>query len=327
MRRYALLITLILFAPVPATPQTQQSPSPMVDHTRPHPRITQTETPGRRVDLKSLKGARLFIGPRVNPNRPVPLLIHFHGASWLVEQHVARYLPRVALITVNLGAGSSAYRRPFEQAETFQNLLSEAAETLGSKRGWSSITLSGFSAGYGAVREILRRPEFFALVNNVLLLDGMHASYSPEGKLLADGGTIQASDIEVFVNFARAAVAGGRVSGRNGARGSSPRVSKGVLNKGDTGRKTLVVTHSEIFPGAYASTTECADYLLAQLALTRHPQLRQGPMGMQQLSTVDAGGFHLRGYAGNAAPDHIDFLHAMPAWFGLLLGTRTSRPH
>src|SRR6266404_7745826 len=62
MRRTALLITLILFAPVPATPQTQQSPSTMVDHTRPHPRITQTETPGRRVDLKSLKGARLFIG-------------------------------------------------------------------------------------------------------------------------------------------------------------------------------------------------------------------------------------------------------------------------
>ncbi len=267
----------------------------MVDHTRPHPRITQTETPGRRVDLKSLKGATLFISPRVEPNDRVPLLIHFHGASWLVEQHVARYLPRAALITVNLGAGSSAYRRPFEQAETFQNLLSEAAETLGAKRGWASITLSGFSAGYGAVREILRRPEYFALVNNVLLLDGMHASYSPEGKLLADGGTIQASDIDVFVNFARAAVAG---------------------------RKTFVVTHSEIFPGAYASTTECADYLLSQLSLKRHPQLVNAPMGMQQLSAVDAGGFHLRGNAGNSAPDHLDFLHAMPAWFGLVFGAR-----
>ena len=313
MRRAALLITLILFAPISATPQTQQSPSPMVDHTRPHTRITQTETPGRRADLKSLKGARLFIGPRVNPNRPVPLLIHFHGAPWLVEQHVARYLPRTALITVNLGAGSSAYRKPFEQPETFRNLLSEAAENLGAKRGWGSITLSGFSAGYGAVREILRRPEYFALVNNVLLLDGMHASYSPEGKLLADGGTIQASDIDVFVNFARVAVGGGRVSG-----GSSPRVSKGVFNKGDAGRKTFVVTHSEIFPGAYASTTECADYLLTQLSLKRNPKLVSGPMGMQQLSAVDSGGFHLLGYAGNSAPDHIDFLHAMPGWFRLV---------
>ena len=316
MRGAALLITLILFASVLAIPQTQQSPSPMVDHTRPHPRVAQTETPGRRVDLKSLKGARLFIGPRVNPNQPVPLLIHFHGASWLVEQHVARYLPRVALITVNLGAGSSAYRKPFEQAETFQNLLREAGEGLHTQRGWASITLSGFSAGYGAVREILRRPEYFALVNNVLLLDGMHASYSPEGKLLADGGTIQASDVDVFVSFARAAV-----------RGSSPRVSKGVFKKGDAGRKTFVVTHSEIFPGAYASTTECADYLLSQLSLKRESKLAQGPRGMQQLSAVDAGGFHLRGYAGNSAPDHIDFLHAMPAWFGLVFGARTSRLH
>src|SRR5471030_55949 len=84
MRRTALLITFILFAPIPAPSQTQQSPSPMVDHTRPHPRITQTEAAGRRVDLKSLRGAKLFIGPRVNPNLPVTLLIHFHGASWLV---------------------------------------------------------------------------------------------------------------------------------------------------------------------------------------------------------------------------------------------------
>jgi hypothetical protein len=200
-----------------------------------------------------------------------------------------------ALITVQLGSGSSAYRRPFEQADLFQNVLSEAAETLGAKRGWSSITLSGFSAGYGGVREILRRPEYFALVNNVLLLDGLHASYSPEGKLLADGGTIQASDIDVFVNFAREAVAG---------------------------RKTFVVTHSEIFPGTYASTTECADYLLAQLALKRHPKLALGPMGMQQLSAVDAGGFHVRGYAGNSAPDHVDHLQAMPARFRLVFGAR-----
>jgi hypothetical protein len=314
MRRTALLITLILFTSVPATMQTQQSPSPMVDHTRPHPRITQTEVAGRRVDLKSLKGAKLFISPRVNPNRPLPLLIHFHGASWLIEQHVARYLPRAALITVNLGAGSSAYRKPFEQADTFRKLLREAGYELQTKHGWASITLSGFSAGYGAVREILRRPEYFALVNNVLLLDGMHASYSPEGKLLADGGTIQAADIDVFVNFARAAVAGRKtVIGSQTLAGLRTITNRGAAS----GRKTFVVTHSEIVPGAYASTTECADYLLSQLSLKRNPKLVSGPMGMQQLSAVDAGGFHLRGYAGNSAQDHVDFLHAMPAWFGL----------
>jgi hypothetical protein len=39
---------------------------------------------------------------------------------------------------------------------------------------------------------------------------------------------------------------------------------------------------------------------------------------MQQLSSADVKGFHLRSYAGNAAADHIDYIHAMPAWFQLL---------
>jgi hypothetical protein len=177
----------------------------------------------------------------------------------------------------------------------FQTLLREAADELHLEHGWSSITLSGFSAGYGAVREILRQKENFALVRNVLLLDGMHTSYVPEGKPLADGGAIDPSGLDSFIAFAREAVAG---------------------------RKSLVFTHSEIFPGTYASTTESGDYLLSQLNLKRRAKLRQGPKGMQQLSAVDAGNFHLRGYAGNTAPDHIDHLQAMPVWFALLLRGR-----
>jgi hypothetical protein len=131
----------------------------------------------------------------------VPLLIHFHGAPWLFEQHVGRHIPQAVLISVQLGSGSSVYRRPFQQstsapgaANTFVQLVNEAASVARVKQGWSTITLSGFSAGYGAVREILRNSESFALVNNVLLLDGMHTSYEPEGKLLADGGKLDNVD-------------------------------------------------------------------------------------------------------------------------------------
>ncbi len=263
----------------------------MVDQTRPHPRVAQTEANGPRFDLSSLKGARLFVGPKVNVNKPVPLVVHFHGAPWLIEVHIAQHLQRAVLITVQIGAGSNAYRRPFENQALFQSLLDEANKALGLKRGWSSITLSGFSAGYGAVREILKRPEYFALVDNVLLLDGMHASYTPEGKRLADGGVVDATGVDVFVKFAREAT---------------------------LGRKNFIFTHSEIFPGTYASTTECADYLLNQLSLSRRPQLKEGPIGMQQLSVVDIKGLHVRGYAGNTAPDHIDHLYAMPAWLRVL---------
>jgi hypothetical protein len=282
-------VMFLAFASQPVLPQQTvvQTPSPMVDSTRPHPRIAQTEVPGRRIELQSLKGSRLFAGPRVNTKKAVPLIIHFHGAAWLVESHVAKNVPNAALITVNLGSGSSSYGRPFEKSEVFQALIDEASQVLGLKRGWSSITLSGFSAGYGAVRAILRQDKNFELVNNVLLLDGMHASYSPESKLLADGGSVNAADLDSFVKFAREASAG---------------------------RKTFIFTHSEIFPGTYASTTECADYLLAAIGLRSYPRLKQGPIGMQQLSEVKKGGFIVFGYAGNTAPDHVDHLQAMSAW-------------
>src|SRR3989442_8181831 len=165
-----LLLALSLTAPGQVSHQgpAAQSPSPMVDHTRPHPRLQQKEASGRHVDLKSLKGARLFLGPHFNPNRPVPLLVHFHGAPWLIELHIVRYLPRAALITVQLGAGSNAYRRPFEQPDVFQALIAEAAREAGVKRLCSSVTLTCFSAGYGAVRVFLRRPGCIPTVTNWL---------------------------------------------------------------------------------------------------------------------------------------------------------------
>lgn len=263
----------------------------MTDSTRPHPRIEQKEVPGRRYDLNSLKGARLFAASGVKSDKAVPLIMHFHGAAWLIEEHIATHLPDVALITVQLGAGSRAYGRPFERPELFSDLIDEAREALELKHDWSSITLTGFSAGYASIRAILRQEENFARVDNVLLLDGMHAGYSPEGRLLADGGSVNASDLDSFVTFARETIAR---------------------------RKSFVFTHSEIFPGTFVSTTECADYLIAKFGIKRKPDLKNGPMGMQQLSAAKAGRFYVFGFAGNSAPDHVDHLHAMPAWFKLL---------
>jgi hypothetical protein len=288
-RIIALIVFPILFViSSVSAQQVPQTPSPMADNTRPHPRITQTQVNGRRIQLTTLKGAQLFVGTKVNPRKAVPLIVHFHGFPWLVEYHIATHFPRAVLITVNLGSGSSAYGRPFEQPDLFQAMIDEASEALSLKQGWSSITLSGFSAGYGAVRAILRQEKNIAIVNNVLLLDGMHASYSPEGKLLADGGSVNATDLDSFVTFAREAVAG---------------------------RKTFVFSHSEIFPGTYASTTECAEYLLWQLGIKSKAHLKNGPIGMQQLSITHVGGLSIFGYAGNTAPDHVDHLQAMPFWF------------
>lgn len=284
-----LMISICAFSAI--AQQAQQNPSPMTDTTRPHPRIEKVEVPGRRTELASLKGAVLFAGPKVRADRPVPLIIHFHGVSWLMEYHIAKHFPKAALITVNLGSGSRVYGEPFGRMEMFQELIDEAGSKLDAKKGWSSITLVGFSAGYGAIRAILRHDVNFQKVDNVLLLDGIHASYVPEGKRLADGGVIKADDLDSYVKFASEAVAG---------------------------NKKFMISHSEIFPGTYASTTECVDYLLTTLGLKRKAKLKDGPVGMQQVSEVDAKNFHIRGYAGNTGADHGDQLQAMPEWLKLL---------
>ena len=76
----------------------------------------------------------------------------------------------------------------------------------------------------------------------------------------------------------------------------------------------MIITHSEIFPGTFASTTETADWLIAQLGLKRHAILRWGPMDTQQLSEVRKGKLMVAGYAGNSAPDHVDQLHSLPEY-------------
>ena len=153
---------------------------------------------------------------------------------------------------------------------------------------FSPISVTSWSAGYGAVREILKVKENYARVDRLLLIDGLHVGYVG-GALGIDASQpspIETDGLRVFLQFARDAVAG---------------------------RKRMIVTHSEIFPGTYASTTETADWLLDQLGLKRKAVVKWGPMAMQQLSEVRAGRFLLMGFAGNSAPDHVDQLHSLPA--------------
>lgn len=250
-------------------------------------RVPQTEVVGRRLELSSLKGAVLFVTPEAEKKERLPLIVHFHGPSWVEEYAIATKLPGAVLITVQLGSGSRVYGLPFSNTSTFRSLLDEARAALQLKHEWESITLTGFSAGYGAIRAILRDDNNFKRVDNVLLLDGIHASYVPEGT----PPMIKADDLDSFVKFGQLAVAG---------------------------KKRFVITHSAIHPGAYASTTECTNFVIEGLGLRRRLLPGSSSTGMQQTSAVDAGGFHVRGYAGSTAADHVDHLHSMSTWFGLL---------
>lgn len=281
-------------APRPAA----QNPSPMVETTRAHERLREAMPSGRTVTFEG-PGARpvsVHVLPGAMRRETVDVVVHFLGAAWLAHGAVASLGDSAVSVAVNLGAGSGTYHRPFAEAAAFDSLLAGVARAVrgvtGREARLGRVTLSGFSAGHGAIRAILLSPRHMERVDAVLLLDGLHTSYVPEGRVLADSGTLDTTNLVALTEFARRAA---------------------------RGEKRMLVTHSEIFPGTFASTTETADWMLASLDLKRAGTLAWGPRGMQQLSEARAGRFRLRGYAGNTAPDHIDHLHALPELLALLL--------
>jgi hypothetical protein len=258
----------------------------MSDSTRPHPRIERYEVPGRRVPLPV---GTLYLADRFKASQTVDLVVHFHGAPWLVEHHARAVARNSVIVTVQMGAGSRVYSDGFADPAVFARLLEESAgrtsELTGHPVSFRSVTLSAFSAGYGAVRSILQHPPHYARIDAVLLADSLHASYAgPVAPSRATDLPIDESGLEPFVRFARDAVAG---------------------------RKRFWLTHSEVFPGTFASTTETADVLLRHAAVPRRRVLRNGPIGMQQLSEGRKGQLTVSGFAGNSAPDHLDHLYAL----------------
>src|SRR5438874_4457744 len=106
-------------APILLTAQMPQNPSPMAEHTRPHPRLTQLTPVGI---LHQLEIGTLYIPPKLNSKRA--LLVFFHGGKWLPEVAGAKY--RIAVISVQAGAGSGTYARAFADRGRFPNLRAEA---------------------------------------------------------------------------------------------------------------------------------------------------------------------------------------------------------
>lgn len=279
-------------APRPAS----QNPSPMQEQTRRHERIPGGPSDGTSFYISDIlpKPVSVFVAPSLGASKEFGLLVHFHGAAFVVNTAVSRLDQPMVGVSVNLGAGSSVYERPFLDESVFPALLAVVGDSLVargvSNRVPNRVFLSAFSAGYGAVRAILRHDS--EKVAGVLLLDGFHTDYVPDGLVLFEGGTLGTEKLTPFVDFARLAV---------------------------DGSKRMVITHSEIFPGTFASTTEATDYLIEQLGLTREPVVDWGPGGMQLLSRTREGGLTILGFAGNTAPDHVDHLHGLPEFLRILV--------
>lgn len=270
----------------------------MVEQTRAHRRVAPHPLATRRVVLEGIVPRLIELHLPLRPSRgaPVPLLVHFLGPAFLAVDAAQSVDSGMAVAVVNLAAGSSAYEQPFRVRATWPRLLAtiDSALNAGASERVSlgPVYLSAFSAGNGAVRAIIADSAGAARVRGIAILDGIHTGYVPDRRVVADSGRLDPDNLQSLLRYARRAV---------------------------RGEVRMLVSHSEVFPGTFASTTETANWLLSALALPRTAVLAWGPNGMQQTSEARAGGFTLLGFAGNSAPDHLDHLHALPTWLGRIV--------
>ncbi|MEZ5966305.1 MAG: hypothetical protein R3F56_20890 [Planctomycetota bacterium] len=252
-----------------------------------------TQAPGERIQIDG--ASRLFLPahlPRMG--EPLDVVVHMHGSHALAQDAFYSTWRRAALVTVHIDGFSSVYTGYFRDPQALPRLLDRVEAALQSRRptpGQSlvaQLALSAFSAGYAGVREVLAVPALASRVDAVLLGDGLHTSY-------VNGNRVNPAQMTGFVALARDAVAGS---------------------------KDFRFSHSAIVPGTYASTTECADYLIATLGLARTPWPGVNPLGMVQAWRTERGTCAVHGFDGDQASDHVR--HFRYLWW-MLLDTRVGR--
>lgn len=208
------------------------------------------------------------------------VVVHFHGHE-AVRHSFAQVARGAVLVGIDMGIGSGPYEDAFDGPDRWLELVKSVTRGLvrhsGDPRAHiRHLALSSWSAGYGAVTKILRR--FSSSIDAVVLLDSLHSSYTsvPPGDPHAIHG-VWGLPIEPVVKFAERAMRGDGI---------------------------LFLSHSQVVPPGYASTTEVADFLLGDVAGVRVPMQGVSPLGAELLSGYDHAGLHVRGYRGGNEAAH-----------------------
>ena len=273
MRRWVLVVLLMLSVAACGVAPPRPAPS-LADL----PRLAR----GERVELTD---ARLFIPDGFTPTvgGSVPLAIHFQGGAVIAEENFARMDRPGVLIASTLAGFSSAFSRPYRDPAVFRALLAAGEDELSRRFGeqlrFGPVLITFFSAGYGAVRELLKHPEFYDRIDALVAADSIYAS------VVADD--VRAPRIEQMVDFVRFAQAAAR------------------------GEKTFVVAHG-MFQTEYASTGECADLLLASVDGRREPGAGHTERGVPIAAEFHRRGFHLYTFDEATPGIHVDCLWMIP---------------
>ena len=208
------------------------------------------------------------------------VVLHFHGHE-AVRHGFIEVADGTVLAAVDLGVGSGVYEDTFARKELLPEMLESLTSVLRSHSGdprahIRNLALSSWSAGYGAVVNVLR---YHAdKVDAVVLLDSLHAGYvkGPPHDMNALHG-VHIGSIAPILPFAKRAAAG---------------------------EKVLYLTHSNVRPPGYAATFEVANFLLNALGASRAPASGTTPLGIELTSEARTGGLSVKGYKGEDEGAH-----------------------
>ncbi len=231
---------------------------------------------------------KLFVpeGYEHRPDGAVDLLIHFHGDPQTVWNNAAHARLNAVIVTANYNGLSGVFSKPFSDPNLFQTLLDDALEKLRNQSDfndahWDRIAVTSFSAGYGAVREILKQPHYRDAIDAILAADSLYASTDDKDGTPVDE---QMVDYKTYAHLA--------------ARGE----------------KVFVFTHSDVVTPTYESTRETGDELLAHLELTPTEIDQPGLGTLRFIRKAKKGDFTLWGAAGDTGDDHMAHLRYMAEW-------------
>ncbi|MGE0327833.1 MAG: hypothetical protein AB7K71_32930 [Polyangiaceae bacterium] len=206
------------------------------------------------------------------------VLIHFHGHK-PARKLVQPFSDRLVYVGIDLGTLTGDYSKPLSTDETFLDLehslrLALQKHTGKEKAHVRTLTISGWSAGVGAVPTLLKR--FSADIDALILLDGLHAGWKLDKPTDGTASSVEPRYLSPVIAFAKQALAG---------------------------EKRLVITHSEVPTEGYAPTRVTADRLLQALELQRQP-FDSGPDEFGRFAYVQQGGFTLWAHHGSEERGH-----------------------
>lgn len=242
-------------------------------------------TPGGASEYLLTTVGKLYVPDGYQPPRDrADLMVHFHGAESVVRDKLLQSGKSGVLVVINYPGLSAAYSGPFSDRHLFRKVIMEARQKLSDLYGRpisiGRLMVSSFSAGYGAVQQIIKYPEYDGMITDLVIADSLYASY-----VIVNGQNVpNPAQLKDYIRLAK-------------------RATEGRLN--------IIFTHSQIVPGTYASTRECADAIIQAVGASRVSASGTDGTGMTRESTVDKGGFHVRSYQGATGDDHLNHLRQM----------------